>query len=84
MNDTEFSGSEIIKTVYDDDAGVELLSITAVHPMREDAVKALLVRAKQDWQTVRKLIKNGRLVEIEYKGYRFYLRRFSEKIPIRR
>ncbi len=66
------------------DAGEELLSITAVHPMREDAVKAFLVRAKQDWQTVRDLIKNGLLVEMEYKGNSFYLRRFSEKIPMSR
>ena len=66
------------------DTGEELLSITAVHPMREDAVKAFLVRAKQDWQTVRDLIESGRLVEMEYKGNRFYLRRFSEKIPISR
>jgi wyosine [tRNA(Phe)-imidazoG37] synthetase (radical SAM superfamily) len=66
------------------DAGEDLLSITAVHPMREDAVKAFLVRAKQDWQTVRDLIESGRLVKMEYKGNRFYLRRFSEKIPMNR
>lgn len=66
------------------DAGEDLLSITAVHPMREEAVKAFLVRAKQDWQMVRNLIKSGRLVEIEYKGNRFYLKKFSEKIPMSR
>jgi len=63
------------------DAREDLLSITAVHPMREDAVKAFLLRAKQDWQTVQELIESGRLVEMEYKGNRFYLRRFREKIP---
>ncbi|MDD2338148.1 MAG: radical SAM protein, partial [Geobacteraceae bacterium] len=60
------------------DAGEELLSITAVHPMREDAVKAFLIQANQDWQTVQDLIESGRLAEIEYKGNRFYLRKFSE------
>jgi wyosine [tRNA(Phe)-imidazoG37] synthetase (radical SAM superfamily) len=64
------------------DAGEDLLSITTVHPMREDAVKAFLLRAKQDWQTVRDLIESGRLVEKEYKGNRFYLRRFSKKLPM--
>ena len=53
----------------------DLLSITAVHPMREDAVDAFLVRAGAGWPTVRRLIERGQLVETVYKGRRYYGRK---------
>lgn len=53
----------------------DLLSITAVHPMREEAVEALLERAGGDWSLVHTLIAQGQLVETTYAGHRFYLRR---------
>jgi wyosine [tRNA(Phe)-imidazoG37] synthetase (radical SAM superfamily) len=52
----------------------DLLSITAVHPMRHDAVSQFLRRAGVDWPVVDSLIAQGRLVEVEYEGNRFYLR----------
>jgi len=51
-----------------------LLSITAVHPMREEAVKMLLSRANADWSIVKKLIAQAKLVETEYDGKKFYMR----------
>lgn len=53
----------------------DLLSITAVHPMREEAVEALLERAGGDWSLVHMLIAQGQLIETTYAGHRFYLRR---------
>jgi wyosine [tRNA(Phe)-imidazoG37] synthetase (radical SAM superfamily) len=53
----------------------DLLSITSVHPMREDAVDEYLARAGADWAVVRQLVRQGRLVEAEYGGHRFYLRK---------
>jgi hypothetical protein len=53
------------------------LSITAVHPMREDAVDAFLERAGVDWAVVRGLIAQGQLVEIAYEGHKFYMRKLS-------
>ncbi len=53
----------------------DLLSVTAVHPMREEAVRALLARTRGDWSIISKLIARGRLIEIEYEGKRFYARR---------
>jgi wyosine [tRNA(Phe)-imidazoG37] synthetase (radical SAM superfamily) len=53
----------------------DLLSITSVHPMREDAVDEFLAQAEADWAVVRRLVAQGRLVEAEYGGHRFYLRR---------
>jgi wyosine [tRNA(Phe)-imidazoG37] synthetase (radical SAM superfamily) len=53
----------------------DLLSITSVHPMREDAVDEFLARAGADWAAVRRLVAQDRLVETEYGAHRFYLRR---------
>jgi wyosine [tRNA(Phe)-imidazoG37] synthetase (radical SAM superfamily) len=55
----------------------DLLSITAVHPMREEAVRALLERARGDWSIIDTLIAQGRLIETEYEGKRFYTRKLS-------
>lgn len=58
------------------DARDDLLSITAVHPMRQDAVEALLARDGAGWDTVEAMIASGDLVAMPYEGSRFYLRRF--------
>jgi wyosine [tRNA(Phe)-imidazoG37] synthetase (radical SAM superfamily) len=60
------------------DVEEDLLSITAVHPMRKEAVSEFLARAKADWSTVRRLTKQGRLVEIEYQGQTFYMRKLRD------
>lgn len=56
------------------DVEKDLLSITAVHPMRQDAVSEFLMRAGADWQIVHKLIAQSQLTEAEYKGRKFYMR----------
>ena len=53
----------------------DLLSITAVHPMREEAVKEFLEQAKEDWSVVHKLIAQGQLIRKEYDGSVFYMRK---------
>lgn len=60
---------------YTGNAEEDLLSITAVHPMQEEAVAAFLARAGADWTLVHRLIAEGRLVETEYRGQRFYRRK---------
>lgn len=57
----------------------DLLNITSVHPMRKDAVEKLLGKAGQEWNTVEKLLKNGLLVETEYKGKMFYIRNLKSR-----
>jgi len=54
----------------------DLLSITAVHPMREEAVRELLARTGSNWDIVQGMIDAGKLWESEYEGRKFYLRRF--------
>jgi wyosine [tRNA(Phe)-imidazoG37] synthetase (radical SAM superfamily) len=56
------------------DAEQDLLSITAVHPMRQDAIREFLMRAGADWQLVEKLIAQRQLTEAAYKGRKFYVR----------
>lgn len=53
----------------------DLLSITAVHPMREEAVNEFLSRARADWPIVCELIGENQLVETTYGGKRFYMRK---------
>ena len=57
----------------------DLLSITAVHPMREEAVREFLARAAADWSVIQRLIAQGRLIETEYEGRKFYMRRLHAK-----
>ncbi|MCR4404411.1 MAG: radical SAM protein [Candidatus Acetothermia bacterium] len=60
----------------------DLLSITAVHPLREEAVRELLAKAGADWQVVRKLIDADRLVELEYRGRKFYMRQVGGRLGL--
>lgn len=52
----------------------DLLAITAVHPMRKDAVLALLGKTGENWDSVQLLLDQGKLREVEYQGNLFYLR----------
>lgn len=56
----------------------DLLSITAVHPMREDAVSGFLKRAGADRAVVQRLLDLDQLVEAGYGGHKFYVRRFNK------
>jgi len=53
----------------------DMLSITSVHPMREDAVSEFLARAGADWSVVHRLIAQEQLIEMDYEGRKFYMRK---------
>jgi len=55
----------------------DLLGITAVHPMREDAVLALLAKSHADRAVLDRLVADGSLRPVTYQAHVFYLRRFS-------
>lgn len=71
---TYYEGSSFFSTGNSES---DLLSITAVHPMREDAVVQLLNRNNDNYQVVEKLIKQNMIEKIRYKDYFYYLRKFS-------
>jgi wyosine [tRNA(Phe)-imidazoG37] synthetase (radical SAM superfamily) len=58
------------------DAADDLLGITAVHPMREEAVDHLLKKAGTTWEVVHRLIEQGQLVKVDFQGRHFYMRKF--------
>jgi wyosine [tRNA(Phe)-imidazoG37] synthetase (radical SAM superfamily) len=52
----------------------DLLSITAVHPIREGAVRQMLAETGAGWEVVSELIAWGDLVEVSHGSHRYYLR----------
>lgn len=59
------------------DARADLLAITAVHPLRESAVRSLLARSGSGWEVVERLLEEELLCAVDHEGVRFYVRRFS-------
>jgi wyosine [tRNA(Phe)-imidazoG37] synthetase (radical SAM superfamily) len=57
----------------------DLLDITSVHPMREEAVREYLKKAHTDWHVITDLIKKGSLKEVEYQEHKFYMRKLPGK-----
>jgi len=57
----------------------DLLGITAVHPMREEAVETFLTRAGSSREVVDRLVARGHLARTRYGGHTFYLRRFAKE-----
>lgn len=53
----------------------QLLAVTAVHPMRESAVRALLATAGKDMSLVRELLAEGLLRQVSHGNEVFYIRR---------
>jgi wyosine [tRNA(Phe)-imidazoG37] synthetase (radical SAM superfamily) len=61
----------------------DLLSITAVHPMREEAVKEFLKKANADWDVIAKLLREDKLIELEYEENKYYMRRLPSRRKIK-
>lgn len=68
-NDFAFSGN----------IEADILSTTSVHPMRQDAVLELLDKADADEMVLEKLVKENKLILLEYAGNTFYMRKLSAK-----
>jgi len=55
----------------------DLLNITSVHPMRKEAVTELLEKTGSNWYSIEKLIEDDKLVETEYTGRKFYMKKLA-------
>ncbi|MCA9783349.1 MAG: radical SAM protein [Calditrichaeota bacterium] len=53
----------------------DLLSITAVHPMRLEAVRELVRKTGSEWVVVEELLAKGYLSTCDYRGEVYYLRK---------
>ncbi len=54
----------------------DILNITAVHPMRQDAVYEILNKAGADWHLVENMLQNGEINQSEFEGHTFFMRSF--------
>jgi len=61
----------------------DLLSITAVHPMRKEAVKEFLKKANTDWRVIEKILEEDKLIELGYEGSKYYMRRLSSRRKVK-
>jgi len=57
----------------------DLLSITSVHPMRKEAVKEFLKKTDTGWAIIEKLLLEDKLVELDYAGKLYYMRRLPSR-----
>jgi wyosine [tRNA(Phe)-imidazoG37] synthetase (radical SAM superfamily) len=57
----------------------DLLSIMAVHPMREAAIIEFLRKTNADWHLIEQLLKENKLKELDYEGNIFYMRKLPNK-----
>ncbi len=64
------------------DTEKDILGITAVHPMRDDSLEEFLRKDGKDWSLVRNLLNRGLLLETNYGGHNFYVRKISERQQI--
>ncbi len=55
----------------------DLLSITSVHPMREDAVRELLDKKSVDFGVIKDLINKDLIVETIYNDKKYYIRKIK-------
>jgi wyosine [tRNA(Phe)-imidazoG37] synthetase (radical SAM superfamily) len=58
----------------------DLLAITSVHPMREEAVHAFLEKNHADWTLIEQLITDEKLMITDYEGIRFYIHRVPRNL----
>lgn len=65
----EYEGNEFSTSSETEES---LISIMAVHPMRKDAVEKYLKKSNSNWKTVKKLMDEQKIKELDYDGYKFY------------
>jgi len=74
LNAETLTGYESSGFVVTDNPVEEILEITAVHPMRSDAVKDVLNRFGVGEEVLQQLVKEGRIRKVHYEGWDYYIR----------
>lgn len=54
----------------------DILNITAVHPMRYEAILELLAEANSNWAIIEEMLQAGELTKSEYANHIYYVRSF--------
>jgi len=74
LNAETLTGYESSGFVVTDNPVEEILEITAVHPMRSDAVKDVLNRFGVGEEVLQQLVEEGRIRKVHYEGWDYYIR----------
>ncbi len=61
---------------FSGNARKDILSITSVHPMREDAVASLLKKSAEHWSLIDNMVSEKELIRTQFNGKTFFLRNF--------
>ncbi len=61
------------------DIETDLLAITAVHPMRREAVEKMIHEHKADWHMVESMLEKGELTTSMYKGHTYFMRNLKKR-----
>lgn len=69
---TGYEGNEFAFTGNIED---DILSISSVHPIREDAINEILRKAHLSWNVIDSLINQDKLVETVYQNKKYYVRK---------
>jgi len=64
---------------FTDDIVKDILSITSVHPIREDVIDKLLTDRNCSWDAIETLVGQGVLERFDYENKRFYVRKVGER-----
>jgi wyosine [tRNA(Phe)-imidazoG37] synthetase (radical SAM superfamily) len=67
-----YEGNEFSST---GDLKKDLLNITAVHPLKEEAVQELIKKTGSSWESAAELIAENKIIVSEYNGEKYYLRK---------
>ena len=67
-------GYEGNQFAYTGNIEADILSITSVHPMREDAINAYLKKANGHFSSIEKLLDEKKILVSKYNNERFYVR----------
>jgi len=72
--------TEVGEFISTGDLAEDILSITAVHPLREEALRTMVSRAGGTWKPVEELLATEEISSIVYRNERYFLRHFK-KLP---
>jgi len=75
LNTELILGFEGTNTGFTGNASDDILKICAVHPIREDTMRELLANDKAEYSVLEELIKDQKVVELEYDSMKYYLRK---------
>ena len=73
-------GQELSDFISTGDLALDILSITAVHPLREEALRRMVNNAGGNWKIVEDLLAKKEIIRVAYQNDIFYFHSYMESI----